>query len=197
MKRNHIVIRNVCFAILCAMACSVSAQVTRQVSTNGLLKVVYTADLENCPQLVKSNIDPVSGEYYGDKYWAIVSVPELSITNMPSIDIRVPVPEARGAPAGWTSLDDEESVLRFGEQVIYLLWKRYDNFSEQPWDVLFTQAKITLVCEQPNQAEQSLKVLNTGTGKSLALEWSTNAPNAKVEGYKVYRQSVVNEVGQR
>jgi len=192
MEGNHIVIRNVCFAILCAMACSVSAQVTRQASTNGLLKIVYTADLENCPQLVKSNIDAETGENYGDKYWAIIAMPELSITNMPSIDIRVPVPEARGAPAGWTSLDDEENTLRFGDQVIYLLWKCHNNYSEQPWDVLCTQAKITLVCEQLSQPEQSLKVLNTGTGKSLALEWSTNAPNAKVEGYKVYRQNVSN-----
>lgn len=192
------------FAIGCRGA--VSAEIVRQESTNGLRKVVYTVPLAECEQQKFSRADEGDGwSYYREDYWAIVPVPELRMSGLPMVQILCPRSEARFfselSPAeGWVDVnsfnDDGSGDVVMDEQKIYIRVKSktkeilMGEVQADRWITHHTQVKILVVCEPQNQDE--LKVLNTGTGKSLALGWGTNAPNAKVEGYKVYRRRLAD-----
>lgn len=181
--------RNVLIIGLAVLACSGSAQIVRQESTNELKKAVYIVDLAGCPQLMKQII--YDGEYSGCKCWAVIAIPELTFSNHPAVEFLIPKVADSSEPDGWIHSDDPDDLFIINDRVVYVFWKRSNYWDGQEyWNVELLQLKIIVIYESQSQPEQSLKVLNTGTGKSLALEWSTNAPNAKVEGYKVYRRSV-------
>ena len=161
-KMNY---RVVSFAVALATCIAAVAQVARQESTNQLKKVVYSGNAANCPQLL------VGDQYY----WAQVSIPEIKLDNLPSVSAWVY--SADYFPSGgWSGINPARISLRDG--ICYLWWKDYTN-------IVFTQFTIVITYE----ADTRLEVANTGTGKSLKLDWKMDAAtNQVVRGYKVFRQ---------
>jgi len=174
-----------CILFLGGLAFCAEAQIVRQESTNELKKAVYTVNVAGCPQRLVESYDQGN---YSIHYWAMVAVPELTLSSSPSIELRKITSDDL---SGWKSgLNSDEAVI--SEKMIYLWWMSESLTSDGQYysGAWMSDVQIIVVYESKPQPEPSLKVINTGTGKSLALEWSTNAPNAKVEGYKVYRRNV-------
>ena len=180
----RLVIKNVLVGLIGILASSVSAQIVRQESTNELKKAVYTVNLAGCPQRVIRKTG--DGDEWYENHYAVVAIPELTLTNnTPLLDMLFPS-YASADFSGWVHSDQADVTCFIDNQVVYIKWKFVGAYGES---IDATNVMIVVVYESQPQPEQSLKVLNTGTGKSLALEWSTNAPNAKVDGYKVYRRN--------
>jgi len=149
-----------------------SMAVSRQESKNELKKVVYSGNCANCPHYV-------TGGGGSETYWAVVSVPELTVENMSSVTLYI---YESGAPAGWKPINLNQRMI-MQEGTCYILWK-YDYGGGQV-SVRCAQFKIVIIYESGTE----LGVQNAGTGKALDLEWHTDDTTAKkIRGYKVKRR---------
>lgn len=152
--------------------------VSRQESSGGLKKVVYSGRTTDCSQVV---IDEDGYKYY---IWAVVSVPEATLDNLSAISgYYLPYTNSRN-PVGFLPMD-RLLVIGSGnnEGKVYLLWKQVTPGIET--EVFFVYFKIVVVYESGT----TLGVDNSGTGRSLDLEWNTDEETAKkIRGYKVQRR---------
>ena len=90
-------------ALVQAAAFNVTAQVTRQESTNQLKKAVYTLDPSTTTQYIKQWIIYSfcdGNPYYMYLYYAMVPIPEITVSNMPSVQVWKISPGSQG----WTPM---------------------------------------------------------------------------------------------
>ena len=152
--------------LLTAFCANTHAQ-NRIESTYQLKKAVYSGDASQLPQLVKT-LDFMSGG--NDYHYAIVSVPEINLTNMPTITVWVYTTRTVALP-GWMPADynllrNDAVVLTNG--ICYLRWK-VDSVE------YFTQFKIVVTYEDvPTSAPASFKILSTSVSNQVVtLDWAT------------------------
>jgi hypothetical protein len=140
----------------------VTAQVTRQESTNQLKKAVYTFDPSTCPQYIKKQEVagtcqwvPLPGitntyPYYLYLYYAGVSVPEITFSNLPSIQVYRKTPDSQvqswnAMPTvmmtawgtTWSSLGLGPSFYTLTNGFLGVLWKteiHEQQFPQQGWE---------------------------------------------------------------
>jgi hypothetical protein len=151
------------------------AQVTRQESTNQLKKVVYSFNAQECPQVV------MQADSQNCHHYAVVSIPEFTVENMPQHSASLFYGGFPGFPSG--TWQNAFLFVIWADGVAYVHWKT--SYSDGSESVVATQFKIVLTYE----TRIELAVANPGTGKSLDLKWQANKETAaKIRGYKVYRR---------
>lgn len=138
----------------------------RQESSNQIKKVVYTGNASQFPQTNGS-----SGVYY-----AIVPVPEINLTNMPSVTVLIsPMGSYNQTPSGWYPVDygtyDNVSVA-FTNGICYLGWSEpgafVNSLSALIDNAVFTNFMIIVVYEDNSATQQisSTNQINAALGNS-------------------------------
>jgi hypothetical protein len=129
---------------------TVAAQITRQESTNQLKKVVYTVDPSTCFQFVKKQ--GLTGTcqfglpYYLYLYYAFIPIPEITLQNLPSIQVWrippnslgwIPMPTTMMSVFGeWNTLTLGPSFYGITNNTLAIVWKtevHEEQFPEKDW----------------------------------------------------------------
>lgn len=115
-------------------------------------------------------------------YYAVISIDEIKLDNMP--DIRIFVFTDIGSDRmGWIDLIHKRSsppLYHFLEGKCLLQWKSvHSNWGAY---ISFDDFKIFV------KYEPELQIENTGTGTSLKLELTGPTEGKKIQGYKIYRR---------
>jgi hypothetical protein len=150
--------KRVSILFVCLICCLAKADVlNRQESSNQLKKVIYSGDASQLPQVV------VGGHPY-----AVVPIPEINLTNMPSITVWVdPTVLYNDRPVGlmaadYDYLDNQNVILTNG--ICYL-----------DWSGIFKNFKIIVVYEDtPATVNSSFKILSTtSSNQVVTLKWES------------------------
>lgn len=173
--------------VLLAVTTSRVVAVSRQESTKELKKAVYSGTVTECEQVTEQI---GSGDWYTVFWYARVVIPEIRLDNMPNISVFGRTPYGQ-----WAQFSEETPTGQDGtypsrvcvlDGVCFLNWKVAEhNYPSIRHVVQFTRFKIVITYESGTE----LGVENSGTGKSLDLEWHTDDETAKkIRGYKVQRR---------
>jgi hypothetical protein len=186
MKRSMSV-----FLVLVVLAGSIwicnAANISRQESTGQLKKVVYSGNCADCPQTTVN-----LGNYIS--YLAHVAIPEIKLTNMPSVSVFVY--HENPLPPGWVQLGyAPEGVMglptwKLSDKTCVLYWKYYGT-EYKTGTQFFAKFKIVVTYESAPLV--NLAVQNPGTGKSLDLNWQPEPQAERINGYKVLRRERVDQ----
>lgn len=180
-----------------------SGAVVRQETIGQHKTVVYSGACASLPQLVKTtyNLTPTTPGQWNKIYWSVITIPEFNTTIMPQVSVYGYFGGNDTAPAGWGDAD-----WAVANGVVYVLWKHVNRYARWEYDpetetdyiagyeldehVQSSLFKIVLTYA----AETSVAAKNTGTGKSVELNITTDEETTKkIRGYKVYRRKASDE----
>ena len=111
------IVGGVVIGLVQAIAFNAAAQATRQESSNQLKKVVYAFDPSSLPQMMMPKTDLFklcNVDLYGSyRYYALVNVPEITVSNMPSVEFWWNNSGAGAPPSFWTPVPTLSVAVNF------------------------------------------------------------------------------------
>ncbi len=181
-------IKTIALVFLMSLVVQTNAQtLVRQESSNQIKKVVYSGDASKFPQI-----------YNAGAYYAIIPVPEINLTNMPSVTVWV-YPTDYGLD-GQSDLGLESADYAFlysggvilSNGICYLGWSSPGEAQYDPSDIIkyanYTNFMITVVYEDILTNSQVQQLLPIGqiqatltnsviTGASINVKFTTQTNN--------------------
>ena len=116
------------------LSSSLGVASSRKESTTTLKKIVYSGDCKTCPQIVVDD--------FGDSiYWAVISIPEITFANMPSISVwYYSIAYSSDGASGWVPAN--QYYCRISEGQCQIQWKKNDQERKRFFKIVIVQNNI-------------------------------------------------------